>query len=482
MTIKSVVDIDLDDAKFKRFTDLYSKYETALKKQPGEWKQAEKGAEETGDAVTKVMAAFLATGQFHRELADSNEKDNKNLKKKASLWEGISKSSGKILKDVEGIAKFMLTIGGIALGAGIAGFFGIRSIARDVSNQRNQALGLDLNVGEHDAFARDQGRYFNADAFLQGASTARSNLASPAFQAIASLGINPNQSTVQVADQLLLKLQQMAKAMPQQQLGNLLQEYPGLSQFGVDLEGLKRLRNISTSELKGQISAFGPDARNAGLSDRQARAFQDFTSSVDRTFASVSKQIERDLVPLLGPIQKLIKSLGADVSMFLRSKTAAEGIDAFAKAIDRFANYLSSSEFKNDIKDLESGTSTIFQVLGFIGHLLAHPLDTLGEGAGDIWTQFKNFAKAKEAEAHGGDPNWKEKEQARQEGGFIRNMRDHVNQHPGAAGLHPLALSVMPLPKPLLPVKVQAHVNVHVSNATGSNINAAVNQLSGGVG
>lgn len=480
MTIKSVVDIDLNEEKFKRFTDLYGKYEAALKKQPGEWQAAEKGADATGDAVNKIMAAFLATGQFHREMNEENEKDNKNLKQKAGLWQNISKSSSRVLKDVEGIAKWMLKLGAIALGTGIAGFFGIRSIASDVSNQRNQALGLDLNVGDRDAFARDQGRNFsNPDALLQGASTARSNLSSPAYAAIASLGINPNQGTVAIANQLLTKLQAMAKALPQQQLGNLLQEYPGLSQFGVDLEGLKRLRNISSSELQGQIAAFGPDAKNAGLNDRQAKAFQDFNSSIDRTFAMVTKQVERDLVLLLGPIQKLIRSLGKDVSLFLRSKAAADGIDAFAKSIDRFATYLSSSGFKQDVDSLESGATSIFNVLGFIGHVLAHPLDTLG----DTWGDFTKWAKDKETAAHGGDPNWKEKLQAQSSGGFIANMREHVNQHPGlaSASLPLMAMTQMSMPRPLAPVKVQARLEVKVHNATGSNLNLSVNQLHGGV-
>lgn len=472
MTVKSILDIDVNDEQFKRFATLFGKYQDALSKQPQMWANVDKAVDSTDASVNKILAAFMAMGQFHREMNELGDKDNKNLQRKAGLWDRIQKTSTGVLKDVEGIGKWMLKWSGITLGLGIGSLFGLRAIAEDVAADRNKALGLDLNIGQEKAFGLHQGRYFNnPDQLLTGAFTARSNLASPAFQAIASLGINPNQSTVAIANQLLLKLQAMAKSMPQQQLGNLLQEYPGLSGFGVDLQGLERLRNISGGELKQQISEYGPAAEGMRLSDRQGRAFQDFVTSIDTTFAQLTKQVERDLVPLLGPIQKLVGSIGKDISMLLRSKVAAEAIDDFGKAIDRFSGYLASSTFKQDIKDFEDGTRTFLDIIGFAAHVVAHPLDTFKEGAGDLWNAFTSWAKGKEAEAHGGDPNWRESEQVKRQG-FISDMRDHVRVGPAA----PVRSSAAPAAGP-----VAANVKISLTNATGANVNMSVNQLNGGV-
>ena len=480
MGLKSVVDIDLNDEKFKRFTDRYQKYQEALKKQPQAWKDAEKSIDDTGDAVDKIIAAFMAMGDTQRELREDNEKDNRNLRQKASLWDKINKASTGVLKDAEGVAKWMLKWGGIGLGLSIGGLFGLRAIAEDVANQRNKALGLDTGIGTEKAFALHQGRYFdNPDAILSGAFTARSNLASPAFQAIASLGINPNQPTVAIANQLLTKLQAMAKSLPQQQVGNLLQEYPGIAQFGIGLQDLERLRNISPAELQQQIKGGTADAKAFNLSDRQGQAFQNFVTGIDSTFGKVTKQIERDLVPLLGPIEKLVSSIGKDISMLLRSKAAADGIDAIAKSIDRFAGYLGSSTFRQDLNDFEDGARTFLNVIGFAAHVVAHPLDTFKEGVGDLWQEFTTWAKGKEAAAHGGDANWKESEQRKRDG-FISDMRGHVNSHAPAAAGTPTAM-VRPGGGGTQNVVALAHVRVDVRNMTGGDLNYAVNQLNGGV-
>lgn len=467
MTVKSIVDIDLSDEKFKRFQTMFSKYNDALSKQPGMWDKTNKAMEQTDATVNKIVAAFLAMGQFHRELAEENDKDNKNLTRKSGLWDKISKASNGILKDVEGISKWMLKWGGISLGLGIGGLFGLRAIAEEVSAQRNQALGLDLGIGQSQAFGLHQGRYFDNPAqLLQGAFTARSNLASPAFQAIASLGINPNQSTVGVADSLLLKLQQMAKAMPQQQLGNLLQEYPGLAGFGVDLQGLQRLRSISTSELKGQIKEYGPAASGLRLSDNQGRQFQDFVTRVDTTFGKVLKQVERDLVPLLGPIEKLIGSIGKDITVLLRGKAAAEGIDAMAKAIDRFTGYITSSVFQNDVKDFADGIGTVANVIGFVAHVIAHPLDTIGDALGDYQKALRSWVQRAETDAHGGNPNWR------------NGMQGGAGTAAPAGG--PTAAPQATTRAPVAGGKGVALVNIRLHNATGADVAMSVNSLNGG--
>lgn len=453
MPLKSVVDIDLNDEKFKRFTALYGKYEEALKKQPGQWRTSNEAAAGVEESVNKILAAFLATGQFHRELAEESEKDNKNLKHKATLWEGIRQSSASTLKNIEGASKWLLKWGLIGFGAAGAGLFGLRELGSDIANQRNQALGLDLAIGQEQAFGRHQGRYFSdPDALLRGAFTARANVASPAYQAAVSLGINPNQSTVAVADQILLRLQALAKALPKGQVGNLLLEYPGLSQFGIDLQGLERLRNLHTSELRGQIAAYGPDARATALSDRQGLAYQNFVTGIDRTFAIVGRQIERDLVPLLGPIERFVRGVGQDLGIFLRSKAAQQGIEDFAKAIQRFALYVSSSVFKQDVQDFVDGMGTVFNVLGTAGHIIAHPIATTEESAGDIWGGIKSWAAHRRGLA------------------TEDSLRAIVERGRG---------SINPILQPARPL-AQVHVTLHLP--PGGNILTTTNSLNGGVG
>lgn len=381
MANKPVIDIDVNDAKFKRFAELFSKYQGQLAKVPGQWKDVGKAEAGAATEFEKILASFFAMGELQKELNEGSDKDNKNLQKKASLWQQVKKTTGGILDDVDKITKTLLKWGLIGFGAAGAGLVGVRAIAESVSADRRFALGTGLTVGAQGAFARHQGRLFdNPDAFLTAAFSARSDVSSPAFSTLAALGISSKQSTISIADQVLTRLQSEAKGTPQQLLGTILQKYPGLSQFGVGLGTLQQLRSISSGELQGQIRAFGPDLANSSKTDAQAKRFTDFVSSIDTTFADVTNQFEKDLIPLLKPIEDFVKRLGQDVDIFLKSGAAQKGLDELASGIENLAKWLGSGEFQKGLANFTDRVGTLANVLGFV----AHPGESTSAAIGGI--------------------------------------------------------------------------------------------------
>jgi hypothetical protein len=177
-------------------------------------------------------------------------------------------------------------------------------------------------------------------------------------------------------------------------------------------------------------------------------AYANFLSSINATFANIKKSVESDLVPLLGPIERLVRHLGNDLSMLLRGKAAAEAIDSLSTAIDHFASYVASGTFTKDVQSFEDGMETFLNVVGFTAHAIRHPFETLGGGISDIGQSIADWAKGKATAAHGGNANWQS---------AVPGGRTH---------------------------KVQAvsHITVSVRHPPGGDLITTVNGMNGGAG
>lgn len=450
MAVKSILDIEVNDEQFKRFKQLYDQYQSTLQKMPKQWGQVGKETDKIGSHFEAMTSALMAQNQLLKEVYSTGDKTSKTLTHHASLWTRIQRSTTGVLKDVAGIARWLTRTGvklGLAgFGLGVGGLLGLRGIAESVSNQRNFALSTGTQIGQEQAFKLHQGRYFaNSDQLLQSAFAAQT--AGTAQNVLAHiLGVSTAGGSFQVADRMLLAVQALAKRTPANLVAQLPNMYPQLAAAGFNLGNIETLRNLSRQELETQIRGGERAAGALKLTQAQGRGYQDFLSGIETTFGTVSKQIERNLVHILGPVQNLVRVIGKEIVAFLQSKTAATAINDFAKAIESLGQYLASKDFSKAVDNLKSiggdfGKAKTVAKNFFAPETYAfsHVGNWLGEGAG--WLSF-NFGEALDkarkntaAAAHG-------------------SMPSHHTVH--------------------------VHSTVTVKNQTGSNIHASVNALHGG--
>ena len=66
MTVKSIIDVDVNDGKFQRFHELFQRYNDELAKTPNAWKAA--GAEQAAMATQfeRMTAAMMAQATVTR--------------------------------------------------------------------------------------------------------------------------------------------------------------------------------------------------------------------------------------------------------------------------------------------------------------------------------------------------------------------------------------------------------------------------------
>ena len=240
MPTKSVVDVQVNDASFNRFQELFTKYQASLAATPGKWKEANKEASVLVEQFERLGATLLAQGQIERENAEADKDRVNRLKHTETLWTSINKSSQSVAKNVLDIGAGLLKWGAL-LGGGLAfgSLFGIDRIGSSAADQRRSSKGLGLSIGEQSAFQTDFGRLVDPNAYLGNINNAVSDVSKQGV--LRGIGVNPNQSTSDVATDTLKAVYNLVHATPQGMLGAQLLSGRGLSQL-FSLEDLNRLK------------------------------------------------------------------------------------------------------------------------------------------------------------------------------------------------------------------------------------------------
>jgi hypothetical protein len=221
---KTVLEIDVDDAKFKAFAESLDKVQKALA-------EANKKLGEMGSvgnaAAEKTNKSFQKTRRFLDDINKAGRESVEIFKRMASVAESIAKSFANAAFS---LAKW-LAFG--AIGSG----FGLGALASVAAGTRREALGLGVSTGALRAQRVNLGRYVDVD-------TALANISQTQFDPTKGLGyqtfgiLNQSKKTPDaILAEVLLKGGEVFKRFA----GNrTLLEASGALQF-TDYESLRRL-------------------------------------------------------------------------------------------------------------------------------------------------------------------------------------------------------------------------------------------------
>lgn len=348
MPVRSVIDIDLDSAKFERFKALFDEYTKQLAKTPDIWKNANKEQQATAQVFERRTAALLAQNQIIHEGSEEDKNRLTRLGHSERLWTSMAHSSAAMAKNVldigAGVLKWGAIIGGGLLGGAL---FGLDRLGSATSSERRSSMGLGLSIGQQQAFATNFSRFVNPDSFLSGISTAVGDISKrgPLY----SLGVDPtNKSTEQVALATLRALQGKARATDADKLGILAASY-GLSDYGIGTEELRRLRQPG-SELSDQFAHYGKDVAAFNVGDDTAKKWQDFTTQMNRAGETIFRVFVNGLGPLAEPLEHLSGSLVKFLETMMKAPVIERGINSLAAWLDNFSGELAAPKFLRDVE------------------------------------------------------------------------------------------------------------------------------------
>ena len=324
MSNKSIIQVNVDDDQFKKFLDVYKKYDESTKAQPGVW-----------DKVN------LAT-------------DKANAKMKT-----LAGNVGTIAKHFDGIAKSILKIGAFAATGGGLGAFALDRMAGGVFNAQRSSRGLGVSIGQQSSFRVNMGRYVDPTATLSNVANARNDISQTS--AFLQAGITPAQLSKDSNFQLSLDLIQNAKKIVDSTPPQMLQQVAqmrGLTALGFQLEDLRRLGAASTSEINGAISATNSDVGAFGLDAKTANQLSDLTIKFNTAGTAIETAFIRGLAPLGPEFASLSESTAKSIESLIGSNGFKEVIDDLSGGIKSLAAWMNSPDFSADLATFGSGIKT----------------------------------------------------------------------------------------------------------------------------
>ncbi len=355
MAVKSVIDIDVNDEQFKRFSDLFNKYKSTLDKMPGAWKKVGASTKKNADDFQTMTAALLAQNHLHKEIGTSSNQANQTLHRQTSLWNTIHRRTTGVFRNVTGIAKLLTEMGvGVGLGTlgfGIASLFGLRDMAKSADESRSFAQRTGTTTGQRFGFKQFEGSHLsNPDAILAAANLATTP-GQPMNVLAKMFGFSTAGGPFAVANNALLAIQRRMHEAPNEAFKGLLMQQYGqpLRAAGFD-EGDLMLLQSRTREHQEALTKRGIlESHAAHLSDsaQWTAALRVFNS----TFKNLGVTLKNDLVPLMPHIDKFINAAGRDLTTLLKSPLAKKAISDLSGALDKFTNYISSGGFTQSIKN-----------------------------------------------------------------------------------------------------------------------------------
>jgi len=374
MTTRSIIDIEVRDQAFKDFSALFAKYQTQLGKLPGSWDKVDAAIKQTTNPFKQIHAILSGTVEQLNAARTAQEKLRLSAQASGKVFGVMATSTGKLARNIKSTTLDLLRWGSLTavfsglLGAG--GLFGLNRLAAAAGNSRREAQGLGVTPGEREAAKINYQKLVDVDSMLTKINEAKWDVTKRSAFAAAGLqtGDWENRNAADILKTLVPQLKTRFD-----QIGGTKQgaDATGLTQF-VDMETLTRLKNVTREEIDAAGKRYDADVRLLSISDRAQRAWQDFSMQLQRAGAQIENSFLKGLAPLTPHLEKLSAAVAHAVDVFLASPKIGKWIDTVGVGLQKFAKYLTSDDFTEDVK-------SFFDALDELGGAIYGVARTIGK-------------------------------------------------------------------------------------------------------
>lgn len=367
MPLRSVFEIDIGDAAFKKFKDLWDRWQTAAGKSPSILRSIR----------NEITAARLELEKYNNRLTVGGELIVASVRGTRALgsathdavirWTSLDRLTLRVASNIRSATGYLLKVSGIASAVGglvgIGSLFGLDSLAGSVGARRRSAFGLGTTIGGQTSFATNFGRLVDPDSFLSGVAGAKQDVT----QRVGLLGaglsageINGDTATTSVA--LLRNLKRIADTTNPALYGQIIQARQ-LGNF-VSPQDLQRLHAMSPQEFNQLISQYQTGKGQFAVPPDVARQWQDLSTQLSRAGQGIENTFIRGLAPLTPALSKLSESFEKVIHSFLASPTLGKWIETVDKALEKFAGYVGTDDFQQKVAKFADGVGKIADAVG----------------------------------------------------------------------------------------------------------------------
>jgi Phage tail lysozyme len=367
MAIKSRINIDVESSEFEAFKSKFDKYRDALKEMPGTWHEigqstavAKTNFEAIAESVKTVgtgLATITTSGRefFHVTTATARH------------WHDLALSTGQVAGNIVRATESLIKWTGIlSLVTGGAGLFGFDRMANSVSNQRSAALGVGSSYGSRAAFLTNFRRMGDPEGMLGRISEAQAD--PEKSRALRVLGLSDADIGGDPADVAIKALRTGAKIASHED-ERFLGIDPHLELFS--LEERRRLRS-HPEEIEEMAAGMQRDRKTLSLSEKDQKAYQEFTTQMERAGRQIETVFVKGLIPLEHPLENLSK----EVVKLVEKLTAKGGpfghlIDDLSDGLKWLSGEVDKPEFHKNGESFIEGIGKLVTSVGGLVHSLA---------------------------------------------------------------------------------------------------------------
>ena len=362
MTTKSIIDVDVNDEKFKKFFELFEQYQAKLDGMPENWKKINDATGSTSAAIGAAVSILLEPLQRSSESAaqivnhlksatKAQEQFRSATNQSESALKRMGKEADRIAHTIFGMGKFVLKAGAWGVGLASAGVFGLDRLANQAVGTERSALGLGLTTGQYRAFSTDLGRFLNP-SILTSVANAQNSYQGRVWLARAT-GLSPDQLTSMgagdISSQLAIRAHNWWANTPALMRTESNLQATGFSQAGLTLEDMRRLGATPLGELQSAQARYRQDTGTLDINRQNTNALYDFSRKITLAGQKLESAFITKLSALGPSLGNLITSLEKDAEILLNSILTPKNIKRVQDALQTFADYLGSKDFKNSI-------------------------------------------------------------------------------------------------------------------------------------
>lgn len=351
MALRSVLDINVNDAALDRLQQKIDKYQQTARNLPTINPLI-------GPGVPGGPGSVPGRPPPHIDM----ERSATAAERLSRAWGIMRDHSREVVRNVREMASRFLTITGL-LGtlSGAAtgfGFLGFDKLAKEATNLRTSAFGAGTTPGGLQASRIALGRFGDMPALMQKLKTGAQTPGSDAWQAMRLLGLNP-----QPGDDSFDLLQKFLPAI-RDRYQAMERAHPGSG--GLFLQ-TKQLQSLMSVDQMRQITGRGQELEQGLGQARELRgqldvpqdklsAFEDFIAKIKTAGASIETFLINRLSALAGPLGNLSQAITNLITGLMDRVLKQENIDAISAAIERLSKWLDSFH-KEDFDHFIEGIS-----------------------------------------------------------------------------------------------------------------------------
>jgi len=394
MTAKAIVQIDVDDSKFREFNDLFLKYQKRLGEMPDDWKKVVdvigEGGAEMGDFAksSKLSKEFLmiaaiqanAISQGMARATGVQDKFNTKVKDGAIQMGRMAKFSKEMHKDISKMSSIYLKLG--ALGAAAMAMpMAVFGATNKLAGQNLQARGLGLKIGQTQAFDANFEKLGLGTSDLSNVANAQSDVSK--WRAFTAAGLTPEQIQNEDAEQLTVDFARKASEKYRGWQKNGMPAASMAQAYGfTDILSLQQLRtgaSYSDADWQRAQAKEIADAKKNAIDQGTADTASDVKASLKSNWAEVMNTFNSELgkaapeLKILGDAAAglaitFVKMIGPQAKEILHALEGNPISREDAAKSDTVAGALARMGY--DIRDLASGVANT--------HMLPQPTHDVG--------------------------------------------------------------------------------------------------------